>query len=318
MQSLVVALALSTANALVARTLPAARPRAQRSSVKMELIMPEKDFLIAPSILSADFAKLGAEVDASLAAGADVVHFDVMDNHYVPNLTIGPMVCSALRKHGVTAPIDVHLMVSPVDRIVQDFADAGASYITFHPEASPHVDRTLQLIRSTGCKSGLVFNPATPLDILKYVMDKVDIILLMSVNPGFGGQAFIPATLDKAREARKMIDESGYDIRLEIDGGVRSRRPAVLCAFTPSTRLVSIRRPFGPRRATAMLRTGLGREHQRSGGSGRRHVRRRLGHLPRPAHRGGLQKDDRRHARRARGGQGAGEQGRGLGFAFAW
>jgi len=220
MQSLVVALALSTANALVAKTLPAARPRQARSSVKMELIMPEKDFLIAPSILSADFAKLGAEVDASLAAGADVVHFDVMDNHYVPNLTIGPMVCSALRKHGVTAPIDVHLMVSPVDRIVQDFADAGASYITFHPEASPHVDRTLQLIRSTGCKSGLVFNPATPLDILKYVMDKVDIILLMSVNPGFGGQAFIPATLDKAREARKMIDESGYDIRLEIDGGV--------------------------------------------------------------------------------------------------
>ena len=189
MQSLVVALALSTAHALVAKTLPAARPRQARSSVKMELIMPEKDFLIAPSILSADFAKLGAEVDASLAAGADVVHFDVMDNHYVPNLTIGPMVCSALRKHGVTAPIDVHLMVSPVDRIVQDFADAGASYITFHPEASPHVDRTLQLIRSTGCKSGLVFNPATPLDILKYVMDKVDIILLMSVNPGFGGQA---------------------------------------------------------------------------------------------------------------------------------
>merc|ERR1711871_607509 len=178
------------------------------------------DYKIAPSILSAYFARLGEEVENVLAAGADVVHFDVMDNHYVPNLTIGPMVCSALRKHGVTAPIDVHLMVSPVDRIVQDFADAGASYITFHPEASPHVDRTLQLIRSTGCKSGLVFNPATPLDILKYVMDKVDIILLMSVNPGFGGQAFIPATLDKAREARKMIDESGYDIRLEIDGGV--------------------------------------------------------------------------------------------------
>ena len=194
-----------------------------------------------------------------------------------------------------------------------------------HQREKTQVDRTLQLIRSTGCKSGLVFNPATPLDILKYVMDKVDIILLMSVNPGFGGQAFIPATLDKAREARKMIDESGYDIRLEIDGGVRSRRPAVLCAFTPSTRLVSIRlsssisRPFGPRRATAMLRTGLGCEHQRSGGSGRRHVRRRLGHLPRPAHRGGLQKDDRRHARRARGGQGAGEQGRGLGLlAFSW
>merc|ERR1719221_781045 len=180
----------------------------------------DNDYLIAPSILSANFAKLGEEVDASLAAGADVVHFDVMDNHYVPNLTIGPMVCSALRKHGVTAPIDVHLMVSPVDRIVQDFADAGASYITFHPEASPHVDRTLQLIRSTGCKSGLVFNPATPLDILKYVMDKVDIILLMSVNPGFGGQKFIPGTLDKLREARKLIDQSGYDIRLEIDGGV--------------------------------------------------------------------------------------------------
>merc|ERR1712078_401404 len=185
-------------------------PRASGRATQPQM----REFRIAPSILSADFARLGEEVDASLAAGADVVHFDVMDNHYVPNLTIGPMVCSALRKHGVTAPIDVHLMVSPVDRIVQDFADAGASYITFHPEASPHVDRTLQL------KSGLVFNPATPLDILKYVMDKVDIILLMSVNPGFGGQAFIPATLDKAREARKMIDESGYDIRLEIDGGV--------------------------------------------------------------------------------------------------
>lgn len=143
-----------------------------------------------------------------------------MDNHFVPNLTIGPLVCSALRKHGVTAPIDVHLMVSPVDRIVDDFADAGASYITFHPEASPHVDRTLQLIRSKGCKAGLVFNPATPLDILKYVMDKVDIVLLMSVNPGFGGQSFIPSTLDKAREARKLIDESGYDIRLQVDGGV--------------------------------------------------------------------------------------------------
>lgn len=188
--------------------------------MRMELIEPDKDFLIAPSILSADFARLGEEVVNSLSAGADVVHFDVMDNHYVPNLTIGPMVCSALRKHGVTAPIDVHLMVSPVDRIVGDFADAGASYITFHPEASPHVDRTLQLIRGAGCKAGLVFNPATPLDILKYVMDKVDIILLMSVNPGFGGQSFIPATLDKAREARKLIDASGYDIRLEIDGGV--------------------------------------------------------------------------------------------------
>jgi len=216
------ALALAPACALVApKSLPQMRPtKASASGVRMELIESGKDFLIAPSILSADFAKLGEEVDNSLAAGADVVHFDVMDNHFVPNLTIGPLVCSALRKHGVTAPIDVHLMVSPVDRIVDDFADAGASYITFHPEASPHVDRTLQLIRSKGCKAGLVFNPATPLDILKYVMDKVDIVLLMSVNPGFGGQAFIPSTLDKAREARKLIDESGYDIRLEIDGGV--------------------------------------------------------------------------------------------------
>jgi ribulose-phosphate 3-epimerase len=173
-------------------------------------------YLIAPSILSADFARLGEEVDNVLAAGADVVHFDVMDNHYVPNLTIGPMVCKALRDHGVTAPIDVHLMVSPVDRIVGDFADAGASYITFHPEATNHVDRTLQLIRSRGCKAGLVFNPATSLDYAKYVLDKVDIILLMSVNPGFGGQSFIPATLQKLKEARKMIDESGYDIRLEV------------------------------------------------------------------------------------------------------
>lgn len=186
----------------------------------MELIEPSKDFLIAPSILSADFASLGAEVKNAMAAGADVVHFDVMDNHYVPNLTIGPLVCSALRKAGVENPIDVHLMVSPVDRIVGDFAEAGASYITFHPEASPHVDRTLSLIKSYGCKAGLVFNPATPLDICKYVMDKLDIILLMSVNPGFGGQSFIPGTLDKAREARKMIDESGFDIRLQIDGGV--------------------------------------------------------------------------------------------------
>jgi ribulose-phosphate 3-epimerase len=156
-----------------------------------------------------------------LNAGADIVHFDVMDNHYVPNLTIGPLVCEALRKHGVTAPIDVHLMVKPVDRIIPDFAEAGASYITFHPEASEHIDRTLQLIRDSGCKSGLVFNPATPLDYLKYVLDKVDMVLLMSVNPGFGGQSFIPATLDKLREARKIIDDSGYDIRLEIDGGVK-------------------------------------------------------------------------------------------------
>ena len=176
---------------------------------------------IAPSILSADFAKLGEEVDKVLAAGADVVHFDVMDNHYVPNLTIGPLVCDALRKHGVTAPIDVHLMVKPVDRIIPDFAAAGASYITFHPEASEHIDRTLQLIQAEGCKSGLVFNPATPLDVLEHVIDKIDMVLLMSVNPGFGGQSFIPHTLEKLRAARKIIDASGRDIRLEIDGGVK-------------------------------------------------------------------------------------------------
>ncbi len=179
------------------------------------------NFLIAPSILSADFARLGEEVQNVLDAGADVVHFDVMDNHYVPNLTIGPLVCEALRDHGITAPIDVHLMVKPVDRIIPDFAKAGATWITFHPEASEHIDRSLQLIRDNGCKSGLVFNPATPLDALKHVMDKVDVVLLMSVNPGFGGQSFIPATLDKLREARKLIDKSGYDIRLEIDGGVK-------------------------------------------------------------------------------------------------
>ncbi len=177
--------------------------------------------LIAPSILSADFAKLGDEVDKVLAAGADVVHFDVMDNHYVPNLTIGPLVCEALRKHGVTAEIDVHLMVKPVDRIIPDFAKAGASYITFHPEASEHVDRSLQLIQNEGCKSGLVFNPATSLDVLEHVIDKIDLVLLMSVNPGFGGQSFIPHTLDKLRAARKIIDASGRDIRLEIDGGVK-------------------------------------------------------------------------------------------------
>jgi len=179
------------------------------------------DNWIAPSILSADFARLGEEVDNVLASGADVVHFDVMDNHFVPNLTIGPLVCEALRKHGVTAPIDVHLMIEPVDRIIPDFAKAGASMITFHPEASTHIDRSLQMIRDLGCKSGLVFNPSTPLHFLDYVMDKVDIILLMSVNPGFGGQSFIPGTLDKLREARKRIDDSGYDIRLEIDGGVK-------------------------------------------------------------------------------------------------
>ena len=180
------------------------------------------DFLIAPSILSADFARLGEEVETVLAAGADMIHFDVMDNHYVPNLTIGPVVCEALRKRGIKAPIDVHLMVKPVDRIVPDFAKAGANYITFHPEASEHVDRTLALIHDNGCKAGLVFNPATPLDYLRYEMDKVDMVLIMSVNPGFGGQSFIRASLDKLREARELIKKSGRAIRLEIDGGVKA------------------------------------------------------------------------------------------------
>jgi len=179
-----------------------------------------KPYLIAPSILSAAFARLGAEVDAVLEAGADVVHFDVMDNHYVPNLTIGPMVCKALRNYGVTAPIDVHLMVSPVDDLIAQFADAGASYITFHPDASTHVDRSLSAIRAAGCKAGLVLNPHVSPDCLKYVMDKLDVVLLMSVNPGFGGQKFIPSTLQKCAEVRQLIDESGFDIRLEIDGGV--------------------------------------------------------------------------------------------------
>ncbi len=179
------------------------------------------DSVIAPSILSADFARLGEEVDAVLAAGADYVHFDVMDNHYVPNLTIGPLVCEALRRHGVTAPIDVHLMVKPVDRIIPDFAEAGASFITFHPEASEHVDRSLQLIRDCGCRSGLVFNPATPLNWLQHVIDKVDMVLLMSVNPGFGGQAFIDSTYRKIRDARALIEASGRPIRLEVDGGVK-------------------------------------------------------------------------------------------------
>jgi len=177
-------------------------------------------YQIAPSILSANFARLGEEVDNVLASGADIVHFDVMDNHYVPNLTIGPLVCEALRKHGVTAPIDVHLMVKPVDRIIPDFAKAGATYITFHPEASEHIDRTIGLIKENGCKAGLVFNPATPLDVLEYMLPKLDMVLLMSVNPGFGGQKFIPHTLAKARQVRKMIDASGLKIRLEIDGGV--------------------------------------------------------------------------------------------------
>ncbi|MGS2722864.1 ribulose-phosphate 3-epimerase [Porticoccus sp. GXU_MW_L64] len=178
------------------------------------------DYKIAPSILSADFARLGDEVEAVLRAGADIVHFDVMDNHYVPNLTIGPMVCQALRNYGIDAPIDVHLMVEPVDDLIRMFADAGATYITFHPEASRHVDRSLQLARSLGCKTGLVLNPATSLEPVKHVLDKMDMLLLMSVNPGFGGQKFIPGTLDKLRQARALIDASGYDIRLEIDGGV--------------------------------------------------------------------------------------------------
>ena len=182
--------------------------------------MAKPNFRIAPSILSANFAKLGEEVDNVLASGADIVHFDVMDNHYVPNLTIGPLVCEALKKHGVTAPIDVHLMVKPVDRIIPDFAKAGATYITFHPEASEHVDRTIGLIKECGCKAGLVFNPATPLDILEYTLDKLDMVLLMSVNPGFGGQKFIPYVLDKARKVRQMIDERGLKVELEIDGGV--------------------------------------------------------------------------------------------------
>lgn len=193
------------------------------------------DYWIAPSILSADFARLGQEVDAVLAAGADIIHFDVMDNHYVPNLTIGPMVCKALRDYGITAPIDVHLMTSPVDSLIVDFAKAGASYITFHPEASDHVDRSLQLIRDEGCKAGLVFNPASSLNEAKYVMDKLDMILLMSVNPGFGGQKFIANVLPKVGEARALIDASGLDIRLAIDGGVTADNIAQIAAAGADT-----------------------------------------------------------------------------------
>jgi len=184
--------------------------------------MMQHKALIAPSILSADFARLGEECDRVLAAGADVIHFDVMDNHYVPNLTIGPVVCAALRKHGITAPIDVHLMVKPVDRIIPDFAKAGATYISFHPEATEHIDRTIALIREHGCKPGLVFNPATPLDWLDYTLDQLDLVLIMSVNPGFGGQQFIPSALHKLAEARRRIDALGRDVRLEIDGGVKA------------------------------------------------------------------------------------------------
>ncbi len=195
----------------------------------------QREFWIAPSILAADFARLGEEVDSVLAAGADVVHFDVMDNHYVPNLTIGPMVCEALRKHGVAAPIDVHLMVQPVDQLIGSFADAGASFITFHPDASIHVDRSLQMIRDAGCKAGLVLNPAVSPDVWKYVMDNLDMILLLSVNPGFGGQKFIPGTIDKVREVRQLIDDSGLDIRLEVDGGISAANIGEIAAAGADT-----------------------------------------------------------------------------------
>jgi ribulose-phosphate 3-epimerase len=193
------------------------------------------DYLIAPSILAANFARLGEEVDSVLEAGGDIIHFDVMDNHFVPNLTMGPMICKSLRDHGVVAPIDVHLMVNPVDEMIRMFADAGANFITFHPEASQHVDRSLQLIRDLGCKAGLVINPATGLDVAQWVMDKIDMLVLMSVNPGFGGQKFIPSTLDKLKQARAMIDNSNYDIRLEIDGGVGVSNIAEIAAAGADT-----------------------------------------------------------------------------------
>lgn len=217
------------------------------------------DYLLAPSILSADFARLGEEVDNVLAAGADIVHFDVMDNHYVPNLTIGPLVCEALRKHGVTAPIDVHLMVEPVDRIIPDFAKAGADYITFHPEASHHVDRSLQLIRDHGCKSGLVFNPATPLSFLDFVLDKVDMVLIMSVNPGFGGQSFIPSAFDKIRRVRERIDASGFKIRLEVDGGIKAENIDAIAAagadtFVAGSGIFGLGRNSDPHRYDTIIR----------------------------------------------------------------
>ena len=229
-----------------------------------------KQDLIAPSILSADFAKLGEDVEAVIASGADMVHFDVMDNHYVPNLTIGPMVCQALRSHGIEAPIDVHLMVKPVDRIIPDFADAGATYISFHPEASDHVDRTLQLIRDNGCQPGLVFNPATPLDSLRYAIHNVDMILLMSVNPGFAGQKFISNTLEKLKQVRAIIDESGLEIRLEIDGGVNlenigSIAQAGADTFVAGSAVFSAGNDSDPNRYDSVigqLRTALARARQ--------------------------------------------------------